>query len=140
MGIITRIAVGTTTAVGLLYVGGVCNIDDKIAAAYQTARQESVKAAQEYFCPGFGLETITVQEQKIMPETSDLSLYIAGLPADIQGEIFTEMYRGLPEKRREDVLLVGFNNLSYDGKLETLDAMAKSFEKEMARERRIELK
>ena len=137
---ITRIVVGTTVAVGLLYVGGLYDLDDRPAAAYQTARQESVKAAQEYFCPGFGLETITVQEQKIMPETSDLSLYIAGLPADVQGEIFTEMYRGLPEKRREDVLAAGFNTLSYDGKLETLDAMAKSFEKEMARERRIELK
>ncbi|MBI5002478.1 hypothetical protein HZC31_03775 [Candidatus Woesearchaeota archaeon] len=140
MGTITRIALGTTAALGLLYVGGVYNLDDKITAAYQTAKHEYMKAGQEYFCPGFGLETITVQEQKIMPETSDLSLYIAGLPADVQGEIFTEMYRGLPEERREDVLAAGFNTLSYDGKLETLDAMAKSFEKEMTREKRREFK
>lgn len=145
---VTKIILATTAAIGLLYAGDRYNVNEKMSALYQKQKeyvmgslqypseqgntfQSGITKVKETPKKSFSSERVAQKSR----EQSDLSLYVAAQPLETQMEIFREMYRGIPEKTQQALLVTGFNALSYDGKIETLDAMAKSLEKDIAEER-----
>lgn len=125
MGRITKTLIAGTAAVGLLYVGGRYDLDDKIRAVYEAGKQEVKEILQEYksrFSDANNTEQhypLTLAEiayQKRV-EISHASAYVVAQTPPVQTQIIEDIYRGLSQATLIQVVVAGYDRLSYNNKI-----------------------
>jgi hypothetical protein len=124
MGTITKAAAVVIGGTGLLYLGGVFNLDDKIRYAYDATKAYIGQSVRSSVCSEAALPT----DQTTAPDK--LADYVAQQSPHQQRVIASTVYDALPAHAQENFVEDGFKKLPYDSKVAVLETMVDVLQKE----------
>ncbi len=122
--IVTKVAVGIVGGAGLLYLGGVFDLDDKISNAYGATKTYIADSVKSSVC---GEVELSGNTERMSEELAD---YVAQQSPHEQRRIASAVYDALSPSMQENVVENGFKRLPYDSKVAVLETMVDTLKRE----------